>query len=118
MPHGLELPDWILWVVAAGAIATALLAVTALLVRTGRGMRSAGQWVAGIVRQEVTEIVDSKLVPVLKELYPNGGSSLRDQVDIVHQLITEHIAESIEDRRGLHEKLDELDRRTPGRQGD
>lgn len=110
MPDDLVLPTWLLWVAAGGTLATAMLAIVALAIKTGRGMRTIGHWIGTIVAREVTEIA----VPIIKELVPNGGSSLRDQVDMTNRLLTEHIMESIKDRRLIHEKMDELDRRVLG----
>lgn len=45
--------------------------------------RPLGTWFRGEVRSEVTEVVDERLVPIMAELHPNGGASLRDRVDYI-----------------------------------
>lgn len=79
-------PTWVFWIIGFGVVSTSLLAITALLVKTGRGMKTAGTWIAGIVRAEVTEIVDARTAPLLAQLTSSNSGSLREQVNATREL--------------------------------
>lgn len=130
MPDEITWPTWLLVLVGIGAAAGAATAIILLLKQTGRGVKTASTWVAGIVRREVSEIVEAKLASaigqVLAEVTPNGGSSMRDAVTrleatlrelkadhgAVSTLIREHIEHSATDIADLRHWLERLD---PGR---
>lgn len=98
-----DLPNWLTWLLLAGAAATALLAIAGLAVKTGRGMGwlrdSAREAIADVAREALAEIVEdkvivvvderiatavedleAKLAPELSQLAPNGGETVRDRV--------------------------------------
>lgn len=99
-------PAWAVTIVLSGAVASALLAIAALARKTGRGMRTAGAWLGGIVRREVVDIIDARLAPILSELSPNGGDSIKDHSRETRDLLVGHIRESERRHRQQSERLD------------
>jgi hypothetical protein len=121
--------DWPLWtqiLAGAGILAAALIAIIALLVKTGRGVKTAAAWVRGVVvdaitdvvkehslsASQITEIVEAKVGPIHAEVRPNGGASLKDQITRMDRLLQEHLEYSATDRADLRHWLERLD---PGR---
>lgn len=94
MIEGVDLPLWVELVVAAGAVCTAALAVTALAFRLGVGVKWITLRVGTAVRQAVEDVVRELLAPITAELKPNHGSSLRDSVDRVERALDTHVETS------------------------
>lgn len=123
-------------VAGLGLVATALLALSALAVKAGHGMSIAARWVRGVVvdaitevvrdhtlsPEQVAEVVEAKVAPIMAEVRPNGGSSLKDQVtrlerttDEHGQVLRDHVQHSSLDRADLRRWLEHVD---PGRHTD
>jgi hypothetical protein len=44
-----------------------------------------------VIREEVENVVDDRLNDIRAELKPNGGSSFRDQFELIKIMFTEHL---------------------------
>lgn len=129
-------PTWLVVITGLGLVSTAMLAIVTLLRQAGHGVSIAARWVRGVVvdaitdvvrdhtlsPQQVAEVVEAKVAPIMAEVRPNGGSSLKDQVTALQQDLTEtgqvlrdHVQHSSLDRADLRRWLEHVD---PGRHAD
>jgi len=54
--------------------------------------------VGGVIVSLLFYVIDSRLVKVQKEFQPNGGSSIRDQLNRIEQKIDGHIHWHLEEK--------------------
>ena len=122
---------WPLWtqiVTGSGLVAIAIIAITTLAIKTGRGMTTAAGWVRSIVIdamtevvrehapsvQQVTEIVEAKTAPLHAELTINGGKSLKDQVTRIERQLDDHMEWSEREAVRVRSRLDQAEQDAQG----
>lgn len=103
-----DLPTWLAWLLVTGAAAGALAAVANLGVRAHDGLT---WW-----QRRRHRALAHQLSPILAELRPNGGASLRDElrhigldVGEVRELLDAHVTESSLDRADLRRWVESHD---------
>lgn len=122
MPDQLDdVPTWLLWLIASGAVAYALLNLGKLA--KALRLHIASRWFAGLLWIAFGPLVTSALrvavkdavAEVLAELRPdgNGGHNLRGAIDRMESKLDGHIDHSALDRADLRRWLETID---PGRQ--
>lgn len=97
-PDTPQIDDLLLWL---GAIAGALLIITAAMFGTARFFRS---MMRKIVEEQVKPI-SAQVLDIQKELRTNGGSSLRDAINRIDYATKSSAAEISETRKQLQEHI-------------
>ena len=111
MTTGLEVHPFVDFLLVCGGIASALMAILALLAKTGVARLVAHQfaeYVADVAATAVEPMVseqarkiEQQVGVIRRELTPNGGLSLRDQTNRIEANLSGHVAVSSDEREQL-----------------
>jgi len=95
------LPTFVEVALVVGALATASLAVSALVARSARAAKVASHALAALIGARVEEIVDRKVAPILAEVKPNSGASLKDQATRIEYRLVDLADEGAAGRQAI-----------------
>lgn len=112
MPEGIILPGWVNLLLIAGVLAGAVTGISALSVRTGRGLtwvwRTNQQRTLAPAMEDIDRL-EGKLDDVMRQLTSVNGGSMREQVNGIREDLSGHIAISARDREELRAWLEHID---------
>ena len=106
MVDGINIPDWIAWLVIAGAVALALFNINKVLhlLRIPQVIGKTVTWLAKIARDAFIQGAKDGIVQIVQqELYPNGGDNIRDVADRTEALAMRNVQQI----QGLSDELEQ-----------
>lgn len=91
MPDGLDIPSWMLWVVALSVLAAAVRGIGGFVhwSRLDRGVAWLMKAIFGPFVASAIQQLDERIIAIQNELQPNSGKTVRDSLDRVERLVEE-----------------------------